>query len=251
MDRRTQSRLLGLNKRFYEHFAGSFSSTRHHVQPGVSRLAQQMQTARSILDVGCGNGTLSRALLNCGFGGRYLGVDMSAHLLSKANHLLSEAMSQLDEPERSTFDFRLVDLSEPAWEESIPGVPYDWLVSFAVLHHLPGDSLRQQTVSAFTQLVSPASTLAVSVWQWQNSPRLRTRVLPWSEVGIDLQDVDDGDVLLDWRAGETIGYRYVHTFTEKSLQSLAVAAGFEVVESFYSDGKSGDLALYQVWQLDI
>jgi len=39
----------------------------------------------------------------------------------------------------------------------------------------------------------------------------------------------------------------VHTFNEAGLTHLAEAAGFTVQESFYSDGKSGDLALYQVW----
>jgi hypothetical protein len=87
------------------------------------------------------------------------------------------------------------------------------------------------------------------MWQWQNSPRLRKRVQPWSKAGLDPEKLDEGDVLLDWRAGDTIGLRYVHTFSETSLSHLAAAAGFEVIESFYSDGRTGDLALYQVWDL--
>jgi hypothetical protein len=91
--------------------------------------------------------------------------------------------------------------------------------------------------------------VTVSVWQWQNSLRLRKRVLPWFTVGLLQQQLDEGDVLLDWRAGKTIGLRYVHTFSEKSLTALANEAGFEVVETFSSDGRTGDLALYQVWQI--
>jgi len=74
--------------------------------------------------------------------------------------------------------------------------------------------------------------------------------LQLSSVGLEAIDVDEGDVLLDWRAGDTPGVRYVHTFSEISLTALAENAGFQVIESFYSDGKSGDLALYQVWQLN-
>jgi hypothetical protein len=109
--------------------------------------------------------------------------------------------------------------------------------------------LRQQTIKEFSEFVSQQSLIAVSVWQWQNSPRLRKKILPWSSVGLDAKEVDDGDVLLDWRAGHTPGIRYVHTFTEESLTQLAQSAGFKVVETFYSDGKTGDLALYQVWQM--
>ncbi len=60
--------------------------------------------------------------------------------------------------------------------------------------------------------------------------------------------VDDGDALLDWRAEEgTTGYRYVHQFTEEELASYAKESKFKVVNTFYSDGREGNLALYQVW----
>jgi hypothetical protein len=88
---------------------------------------------------------------------------------------------------------------------------------------------------------------AVSVWQWQNSPRLRERVLPWSRVGLAGAELDPGDVLLDWRGGDRVGLRYVHTFDPAELAVLAESAGMRVVERFFSDGKPGNLAHYQVW----
>jgi hypothetical protein len=53
--------------------------------------------------------------------------------------------------------------------------------------------------------------------------------------------------LLDWRSGGT-GLRYVHHFSEGELITLAESSGFAVVETFYSDGKEGNLAIYQVWE---
>jgi len=201
-----------------------------------------MRQAASILDVGCGNGTLVRALAENNFTGRYLGLDMSENLLTKARGMMGN-------PEQGYFQFRHADLADPEWGNSIPDEPYDWLVAFAVLHHIPGDAPRQQVVKDFAKLVSPDSRVAISVWQWQNSPRLQKRVLPWSEVGLNPDELDPGDVLMDWRAGDTIGLRYVHTFDECELFKLAEIAGFQVVDSFYSDGKPGNLALYHVWQL--
>ena len=58
--------------------------------------------------------------------------------------------------------------------------------------------------------------------------------------------MDEGDYLLDWKRGGE-GLRYVHQFSEEELGGLAEDAGFRVVESFYSDGESGRLGLYQVW----
>ncbi|MDY6874357.1 MAG: hypothetical protein SVR81_10435, partial [Chloroflexota bacterium] len=62
------------------------------------------------------------------------------------------------------------------------------------------------------------------------------------------EDLDEGDVLLDWRAAEQVGLRYVHTYSEDSLTQLAEGVDFTVSESFSSDGKLGNLALYQVWE---
>jgi hypothetical protein len=164
--------------------------------------------------------------------------------------LLINAQKLLGTPPQGEFDFYKVDLTNPDWQKNLPSQSFDWLVSFAVLHHIPGKELRRNIIRTFTTLVTRESCVAVSVWQWQNSPRLKKRVLPWSRVGLSEEALDEGDVLLDWRARETIGLRYVHTFSENELMSLGKDAGFSVIDSFYSDGKSGDLALYQIWQLE-
>ena len=86
-----------------------------------------------------------------------------------------------------------------------------------------------------------------SNWQFLNSPRLRQRVRKWGEAGLTEADVDEGDYLLDWRSGGT-GLRYVHHFNENELATLAESSGFSILETFYSDGKEGDLAFYQIWK---
>ncbi len=80
-----------------------------------------------------------------------------------------------------------------------------------------------------------------------DSPRLRTRIVPWSEIDIDESDVEMGDYLLDWRRGG-YGLRYVHYFSEEELQELADNIGFLVSKTYYSDGEGGRLGLYQVWE---
>jgi len=241
MDKTTCDALLKINQQFYDQFAGSFSATRGRVQPGVRRLLPRILSAESILDVGCGNGTLARVLQKAGFTGHYVGLDMSGGLLEQAEALTSETATGI-------YEFRKVDLAEFDWHHPFKGMSFDWAVSFAVLHHIPGADLRRQTAKAFADLISSEGRAVVSVWQWQNSPRLRKRAQPWSKAGLDPEQVDEGDVLLDWRAGDTVGVRYVHTFSEISLAQLAESAGFEVLNTFLSDGKSGDLALYQVWE---
>ena len=87
-----------------------------------------------------------------------------------------------------------------------------------------------------------------SNWQFLNSEKLKARIQPWATAAIQGSDVDAGDYLLDWRSGGE-GVRYVHHFTESELAELAKLTGFRVQDTFYSDGESGDLGLYQIWKM--
>ena len=92
-----------------------------------------------------------------------------------------------------------------------------------------------------------------SEWQFQNSPKMMSRVQPWAIAGIDETDVEAGDTLLDWRhaaagQGEERGLRYVHLFSKDELSGLAEKLNARIVAEFESDGKGGNLALYQVWE---
>jgi SAM-dependent methyltransferase len=139
------------------------------------------------------------------------------------------------------------DLSARDWEAALPGAPFDLVVAFAVLHHLPGDRLRQQILQAVRHVLKPDGRFIHSNWQFLNSPRLRARIQPWETIGLRAEDVDPGDYLVDWRQGGS-GLRYVHHFTAQELESLAHACGYRVMQTFLSDGEAGSLGLYQIWQ---
>jgi SAM-dependent methyltransferase len=232
------SRLLDINRQFYQSFAVPFSETRQRLQPGVFRILKMVEPEAMILDLGCGNGELARTLSRMGHRGLYIGVDSSAGLLSLARANTSE-----DFPAT----FIQVDLSVPGWERSVPQSNFDFVFAFAVLHHLPGSTLRRQLLRKIPGLLTAGGSFIHSEWQFLNSERLRARLQPWREAGLDASDVDPGDYLLDWRQG---GYslRYVHHFTIEELEELAQETCFQIQETFHSDGESGDLGLYQVWK---
>jgi hypothetical protein len=121
-----------------------------------------------------------------------------------------------------------------------------------VLHHIPGAAQRLCLCQQIQSLVSPVTEIWISVWQPLNSPRLKQRILDWEIASIDSNLVENGDVLIDWRAQtdaeKQTGLRYVHIFDEKELSALAQASGFKVDESYFSDGKEGKLGLYQKWR---
>lgn len=246
MNAEIAQRLLALNRQFYTDFGTSFSATRNRLQPGVRRMVESLKGDETILDLGCGNGELARALAKNGHRAAYLGLDFSLPLLSEAESY----------PYPFPATFRRVDLAQWAeggeqlsvGSEQLAGTS-DWslIVAFAVFHHFPGQSLRLGILHAVRQLLAPGGRFVLSNWQFLNSPRLRGRIHPWSTIGLKQEDVDAGDYLLDWRANGR-GLRYVHHFDEKELAGLAASSGFKIIETFYSDGKEGNLAVYQTWE---
>lgn len=234
----TVQRLLQLNLTFYEQFAADFSATRQRLQPGVMRLLTRLAAQHRILDLGCGNGELLRKLAEVGFHGEYVGLDFSPALLEHARQR---------QPAGVTAEFKAADLGTPGWVEGLAEGHFSLVTAFAALHHLPGAALRRATVQAVRALLAPGGLFIHSNWQFLNSDRLRQRLQTWQTAGIEPEEVDPGDYLMDWRRGGS-GLRYVHQYNLEELRNLAAESGFYVEESFYSDGESGDLGLYQIWK---
>ena len=247
MDSSTTNLLIKLNKQFYQTFASQFSATRERLQPGVIRILETIPLGANILDLGCGNGELARELGRRGHLGQYLGLDFSKELLDVAR------AGSLESPNIS---FALADLSDSKWDDSVDSgrwtvnseIPsFNFIIAFAVFHHLPSRELRIKTFKKVHRLLPPNGRLIHSNWQFLNSPRFKARVQPWDAIDLDADKVDSGDYLLDWRRGGH-GLRYVHQFSEQELHDLAAKSSFKVVETFYSDGHEGNLGLYQVWE---
>lgn len=238
VDTATISHLLDLNRRFYQSFANQFAITRERIQPGVRQVLHTLGRSARILDLGCGNGQLLRELTREGFQGQYVGVDSSGELLAHARKNVPPSVNAT---------LIQADLASPDWDKTLPEPQFDVILAFASLHHFPGAGLRRQILHKVRAHIDPKGRFIHSEWQFLNSPRLRKRIQAWEKAGLSEADADPGDYLLDWRRGG-YGLRYVHHFTEKELESLAEVTGFRIVETFYSDGETGNLGLYQVWK---
>jgi 2-polyprenyl-3-methyl-5-hydroxy-6-metoxy-1,4-benzoquinol methylase len=239
MDSATAARLIELNREFYTRFGDSFSATRQRIQPGVRRVMEMLNEDESILDLGCGNGWFARELADHGHRGTYLGVDFSLPLLQNAD-VYSGAFS-------ATFhEVDLTKLSESKEEILVHG-KWGIVTAFAVLHHIPSHNLRIGILKEVRELLKPDGRFIHSNWQFMNSDKLRKRVQPWGTGSTSGLEVDADDYLLDWRSGGE-GLRYVHHFSEAELGELAEESHFQIEGTFYSDGETGNLGLYQVWR---
>jgi len=189
--------------------------------------------------LGCGNGELARELAKRGHQGSYLGVDFSLPLLRDAESI----------PEGFSATFQEVNLTqlEAFSDQLLAHGHWSLITAFAVLHHIPSIDLRLNILRVVHKLLSADGLFIHSNWQFLNSEKLKARIQPWEFAAIYGTEVDAGDYLLDWRSGGA-GLRYVHHFDESELQELAEATGFHIQDTFYSDGETGNLGLYQIWK---
>lgn len=237
MDSETAGKLIELNHQFYQTFGGEFSATRGRLQPGVMRIVEGLKGDERILDLGCGNGNLAGELARRGHRGSYLGLDFSLPLLQAAE----------SQRESLSVAFREEDITSDDWDSSLSASSFDIVFAFAVLHHIPGEQMRVKLVEKIHRLLVPNGKFILSNWQFLSSEKLRSRIQSWEKAGLLPNQVDEGDYLLDWKAGGS-GLRYVHHFSEDELGALGESTGFKLVDSFYSDGHNHKLGLYQTWE---
>jgi len=250
MQETTRQQLLTLNRKFYQTFGDAFAHTRRRIQPGIHRLLKDTIPPHGHwLDLGCGSGALGLQWIEQKRTGGYTGLDFSPVLLAEARKAVAQHLPAPD----LTVTYHQVDLGNHRWTAALPDKQYDGIFAFAALHHIPDTAARLALLRQVRSLLSPGGTFIHSEWQFMNSPRWRKRILPWSTADIPEDDLDPGDTLLDWRhilpgQKEQVGLRYVHHFNRAELANLAANSGFDIQMEFDSDGKEGNLALYQIWQ---
>jgi SAM-dependent methyltransferase len=240
MDLAVAQRLAALNQAFYEDHADDFADTRPRLPAGVARVLSRIPRGAHVLEVGCGDGKVGRALAHAG-AASYVGLDVSAAMLARARRY--SAAAGLPAP----LTFLQADLLDPAWPSALPAQPFAWVLAFGVFHHLPGAARRAQVFGALAARLAPGGCLALANWQFDRSERLRKRQVRWEAVGLSAAEVEPGDALLPWERHGRTGLRYVHLLAAAEAQQLAAGAGLHTRETFSADGASGDLNEYWVF----
>lgn len=238
MDPAIARKLIEINGAFYERFAAEFSASRHRLNPGIERVLDDFAPLGAMLDVGCGDARVGHAWAEGRFPGQvgYVGVDRSAGLLAARERPEPLCLVELD-------------LTGDDWAQElrrrgvVPPAGFTTIVSFAVLHHIPDRAARVRLLGEMRALLAPHGQWALSTWQPLRLPRLARRVLDWGEVGLRAEQLEPGDLLLDWHRGGR-GLRYVHHYEAEELREDCAAAGLRVDEEFRSDGEGGALGLY-------
>jgi trans-aconitate methyltransferase len=232
----TRRALNRLNQRFYAgDSAADFSRTRSAPWPGWDRAlacALPGEPAPHVLDVGCGNGRFAQALARRHPAAHYTGFDLSPRLLKEARDACP-----LPHP-------RLIqgDLVESG-PDALPDGPFDLLVAWGLLHHVPGHAARMELVRGWTSRLSPGGVLAFSFWQ--PPPFRANRLAAPTVVSLRSAALEPGDHLVRWgTSGEAV--RYVHLADAAERTLLIDHAGLEPLDRYPGDPRHGDQNDYVV-----
>lgn len=209
-------KLLKVVKDNYQEIAGDFDETRKKpIWPELLKRVSNVKDGDSILDVGCGNGRLLEALKDKKI--NYLGIDNSENLI---------ALAQKNYPDNKFVVGNILDLEELKEK-------YNFVISVAVLHHLPSFKLRQHALLQMLNATKDNGSVIFSVWRLWNNKKYRPLLMQniWKKL-IGRYDLEISDLLFSWKNkdGQSVSQRYYHAFTKRELKKLIKAAGYKKFE---------------------
>lgn len=265
MIKSTRLALNAINREFYWSSANSFSDTRSKPWRGWRRVVELAPLAGlrgdsgdsgegfSLLDIGCGNGRFgafvveARTRQSLPGATRIVGVDGSEALLALARERVSGPVHT---------DPRFIQHDIVADDPVLPvaaGDHHDLIALFGVMHHVPGREQRLALLSDAARRLAPGGMLALSTWQFGDRERFTKRIVPWdgpaARYGIDLSDLEAGDVALRWGTAEAIRYCHaVHRDESAVWEACEACPELELIDVFEEDGETADMNRYLVFR---
>lgn len=241
----TIKKLLKITNELYEKEAQAFSDTRKEVwEKEIIDFVNKIEPGSSVLDLGCGNGRLF-ALLHSkrgssGFNSgstqiKYIGTDPSKKFIELNNKKYVICENQPLDPQESAPVFRIGDGLTMNFNNE-----FDYIISIAVLHHIPSEELQLKFLKNIYQALKPGGKILISTWNRLNdkyrnyfTKEYKQKVLyQFGLVPESFSDLQYNDLIVPWR--QSGHFRFIHTFEPEELKLLAQKAGFKNIRILVS-----------------
>lgn len=189
-------------------------------------LIGEIEADTEVLDIGCGNGLVFPYIFEKG--AYYVGVDIAENLVEIAQERYFEQI------ENGRAKFIVGDATDLPVKDN----EFDFIISFAVLHHIPSEELRKKFFDEIQRVLRPNGKVKITVWNLMNE-WARERF----DVSSQLGGKNSGDAVIPWRGtrGELVN-RFIHQFSKEELSALADNSGFKEIriDYFTRNGEEAD-----------
>ncbi len=253
MNQQTIQQLNQLNTEFYQTTAQTFDRTRQYywagwrkILPEIDKLvalAKRKKRALRVLDIGCGNGRFALFLhdhLQTQF--IFHGLDNNEALL----HLADKSLTKKNIDHQLFQQDLIANLHKGKILEN-EKQKYDLIVMFGVIHHVPSFALRLQLVNKLGELLNNNGILVVTAWQFAAGSRYQNRYTDPQKLGIDPEQLEKNDFILDWQKGEQ-AFRYCHYVDADEINQMQnQLKNLKLTEKFKADGKNEKLNQYLIF----
>jgi len=216
--------LLRKTRGDYQMIAERYSATREDVWPEFQEFQKYIQPNDRILDVGCGNGRLTKIFDKVKV--NYTGIDISPRMLEQAKKLFPNHTFQMGDI-----------LSLP-----FPENHFNIVFCLSVLHQIPSIELRRKAMEQLYRVTRSGGKLVLVVWNlWRPRYRSKIRSINIKKL-FGFTPLDKNDLYITWRDSGI--KQYYHAFTQKELEELITQAGYRTERIFLGRDCKGEKGRY-------
>ena len=256
MDIHLVTKLNSLNKKFYEAIWKSFDQTRSKSWKGWDEIILSYEpplSKFSVLDVGCGNARFASFIYSSLIkdnkppsSGKILSSNFFYHGIDNNDKLLELAEKRLAKLDTNHLVQKLDIITNHEWFKQI-NQKYNLIVSFGVIHHIPGFENRVKFVQNLEKLIKQDGLLIITAWQFKNKNRFKHKILTDKEIedkfSIDPTLLEENDHFVTWEK-DKIAYRYSHFVDKTEMKKILSHTNLKIVKIYEADGKTENLNKY-------
>ncbi|PIT87133.1 MAG: hypothetical protein COU31_04625 [Candidatus Magasanikbacteria bacterium CG10_big_fil_rev_8_21_14_0_10_40_10] len=225
MDQKIAKRLSQEQKKNYNLIASDWDACRQQPTKLKQKLLRLIKMNDQVLDLGCGNGLMVNEVLRQG--GQYIGLDFSNQLLKIAKKRYKE------EIKKRQAKFVLGSAVKLPFKKN----SFDFVFSFAVLHHIPSARLRQKFFMEMFRVLRPGGLGVMLVWNLRHSKKYLAKA---KKEAREVSGLDKDDLIVLWKGTPGLKIkRYIHLFSRQEFFDLAKQAGFSSIK-VYNSQRTGE-----------
>ncbi len=190
---------MATNRDIYNEIAQSWYNYRHWSRFGaeLKDMAGRWESGK-LLNVGCAHGP---DFLPFTQGFELWGVDFSNRMIGLAKKYAAK------------FNFSANLITADACSLPFPDAFFDYAVSIATYHHIPGKEQRKLALRELRRVLKPGAEVFITVWnRWQPSFWRKRK-----------------EAKIAWKSKNEIFYRYYYLFSYGEIERLLDATGFNIL----------------------